>query len=166
MRGDRREAFEQLCRDEYAGLVRTAYLITGDHEESLDVAQEALARAYERWRSISQFDRPGAWVNRVAVNLAISWRRRQKVRLTKNVVSAKASTSGPEPPDTELLSALRLLTPAQRAVVVLRYYADQPIEHVAQTLGKRPGTVRALSAQGVARLRASLSGKVNDEVPA
>src|SRR6266498_1717126 len=46
VRGDRREAFEQLCRDEYAALVRTAYLITGDREEALDLAQEALARAY------------------------------------------------------------------------------------------------------------------------
>ena len=38
MRSDRREAFEQLCRDEYAALVRAAYLITGDQEESLDLA--------------------------------------------------------------------------------------------------------------------------------
>jgi RNA polymerase sigma factor (sigma-70 family) len=66
----------------------------------------------------------------------------------------------------ELLAALRELSPAQRAVVVLRYYTDQSIEDVAQILGKRPGTVRALASQGLSRLRVSLSGKVNDEVPA
>lgn len=166
MRGDRREAFEQLCRDEYAAVARTAYLITGDREESLDLAQEALARAYERWRSVSQLDRPGAWVHRVVVNLAISWRRKQKVRLTKLVSTTSASTPGPEPPDLELLTALRQLSPAQRAVVVLRYYTDQSIEDVAQALGKRPGTIRALASQGLARLRESLQGKVSHEVPA
>jgi RNA polymerase sigma-70 factor (sigma-E family) len=166
VRGDRREAFEQLCRDEYAAVVRTAYLITGDREESLDLAQEALARAYERWRSVSQLDRPGAWVHRVVVNLAISWRRKQKVRLTKLVSAPSSSMPGPEPQDLELLAALRQLSPAQRAVVVLRYYTDQSIEDVAQALGKRPGTVRALASQGLARLRESLQGKVSHEVPA
>ncbi len=166
MRNDRREAFERLCRDEYAALVRTAYLITGDREESLDLAQEALARAYERWRSVSQLDRPGAWLHRVVVNLAISWRRRQKIRLTKLGLSSPGPTPGPEPPDLELFQALRELSPAQRAVVVLRYYTDQSIEDVAQALGKRPGTVRALASQGLARLRESLQGEVINEVPA
>jgi DNA-directed RNA polymerase specialized sigma24 family protein len=41
-------------------------------------------------------------------------------------------------------------------VVVLRYYLDMSIEATADTLGKRAGTVRALSAQGVARLREDL----------
>jgi RNA polymerase sigma-70 factor (sigma-E family) len=166
VRGDRRDAFEQLCRDEYAALVRTAYLITGDREEALDVAQEALARAFERWRSVSQLDRPGAWLHRVVVNLAISWRRRQKIRWTKQAASSTVPSPPPEPPDVELLAALRELSPAQRAVVVLRYYTDQSIEDVALILGKRPGTVRALASQGLSRLRVSLSGKVNDEVPA
>jgi len=73
VRDDQIEAFEQLCRDEYPRLVRTAYLITGDREESLDIAQEALARAYERWRTVSTLDRPGAWLQR-------SWRTSQSRR--------------------------------------------------------------------------------------
>jgi DNA-directed RNA polymerase specialized sigma24 family protein len=73
---------------------------------------------------------------------------------------------GPEPPAVELFDALRGLSPSQRAVVVLRYYSDQSIEDVAQVLGKRPGTVRALASQGLARLRASMQGEVHDEVTA
>jgi DNA-directed RNA polymerase specialized sigma24 family protein len=46
--------------------------------------------------------------------------------------------------------------------VVLRFYADRSIEEVARTLGKRPGTIRALTSQGVARLRSSL-GSIEDE---
>ncbi len=42
----RDEAFEDLCRREYLRVVRTAYLITHDHEEALDTAQEAFVRAY------------------------------------------------------------------------------------------------------------------------
>src|SRR5712691_8521349 len=155
MSSDRRRSFDQFCRDEYARVVRAAYLITADREEALDVAQEAFAKAYERWRSVSGYDVPVAWVQRVAINLAISWRRRQRVRaLALRTRRREDDSVQPEIPDAELLSALRRLTPAQRAVIVLRYYADRSIEDVAHDLGKRPGTVRALTSQALARLRA------------
>jgi hypothetical protein len=111
-------------------VVRGAYLITGDREEAADVAQEAFARAYERWRTVSRLDRPGAWVQRVATNLAISWRRRQRVR-------ARFRDAGPTPTraepdvDTDLMAALRSLSPSQRAAVVLRFFADQSVEETA-----------------------------------
>jgi RNA polymerase sigma-70 factor (sigma-E family) len=157
VKDDRREAFEQFCSEEYAQIVRTAYLITGDREEALDLAQEAFARAYERWRSVSEMDRPGAWVQRVAVNLAISWRRRQRLRTRRQELDATAA------PDDRLvvgtMSALDQLTPAQRAVGVLRYFGDQSIEDTARALGKRPGTVRALTSQALARLRSALASE-------
>jgi DNA-directed RNA polymerase specialized sigma24 family protein len=48
------------------------------------------------------------------------------------------------------------LTSAQRAAIVLRFYLDLSIEDTATALHKRPGTVRALTAQGIARLRGEL----------
>ncbi len=144
-------------------MTRTAYLITGDREEAIDIAQEALARAYERWRAVSQLDRPGAWLQRVAGNLAISWRRRQRyVSRSEIGIEERADLLAPGS-DLELMEALQFLSPAQRAVVVLRYYADQPIDQVAKSLGKQPGTVRALSSQGLARLREFMREEVDDE---
>lgn len=163
MKNDRTQAFERLCRDEYPSVTRTAYLITGDREEAVDIAQEALARAYERWRVVSQLDRPGAWLQRVAGNLAISWRRRQRyVSRSALEIEDRADRLAPGS-DLDLMEALQFLSPAQRAVVVLRYYADQPINQVAKALDKQPGTVRALASQGLARLRESLREEVDDE---
>ncbi|MDP9343470.1 MAG: hypothetical protein M3Q23_15540 [Actinomycetota bacterium] len=71
-------------------MVRGAYLITGDREEAADVAQEAFARAYERWGLVSRLDRPGAWVERVATNLAPPPPRGRS--------SARATTPTPLPP--------------------------------------------------------------------
>jgi RNA polymerase sigma-70 factor, ECF subfamily len=152
---DREAGFERLCRDEYAAVVRAAWLITGDREEAVDIAQEAFARAYERWRQVARLDRPAAWLQRVAGNLALSWRRRQRVRSRAH----RAPTPPPLAetlPDPDLMRALDRLTPAQRAVIVLRYLCDQSIEDVARALGKRPGTVRALTSQGLGRLRDAL----------
>lgn len=163
MKNDRTQAFERLCRDEYASVTRTAYLITGDREEAVDIAQEALARAYERWRVVSQLDRPGAWLQRVAGNLAISWRRRQRYASRSGLEIEDRADRLAVGADLDLMEALQFLSPAQRTVVVLRYYADQPIDQVAKALDKQPGTVRALASQGLARLREFLHEEVDDE---
>lgn len=164
MRGDGGEGeFEQLCRDQYAHVVRTAYLITGDREEAVDLAQEAFARAFERWRTVSRLSSPEAWIQRVGANLAISLLRRR--RLLTRLPVPRPSGPVPEPPlaDPELLRALRSLSPAQRNVLVLRFYADWSVDEVAHVLRKRPGTVRALTSQGLARLREFLPREVDDE---
>jgi RNA polymerase sigma-70 factor (ECF subfamily) len=155
VREDQRAAFDRLCRDEYHVVVRSTYLITGDRQEALDLAQEAFARAYERWRSVTQLDRPGAWVQRVAINLALSWRRRLRVA-RQGTAPREEWVDPPAASDDGLMRALGALTPAQRTVVVLRFCLDQSVEEVGRALGKRPGTVRALTAQGIARLRQSL----------
>jgi len=162
---DRRKDFENLCRAEYAAVVRAAYLITGDPEEAADVAQEAFARAYERWSSVSRLDQPGAWVQRVAINLAISWWRRQRVRARFPDAGEIGARTDSDLEDTDLMAALQALAPAQRAAVVLRYFADQSVEHAAQALGKRPGTIRALTSQGLARLRVLLSKEAIQDEP-
>ncbi|HEX2031074.1 MAG TPA: sigma factor, partial [Actinomycetota bacterium] len=62
--------FGWLFREEYPSIVRTAYLMLGDREAAEDVAQEAFARLFARWGKVSRYDRPGAWVRRVAIRLS------------------------------------------------------------------------------------------------
>jgi DNA-directed RNA polymerase specialized sigma24 family protein len=70
----------------------------------------------------------------------------------------------PEPSsDPALADALRRLAPAQRAAVVLRFYLDMSVEAAAQALGKKPGTIRALTSQGIARLREDLGSEWMEE---
>ncbi len=149
--------FEQLWRTEFGNVARTAYLLTGDPEEAADLAQEAFVETYRRWEDVSRMDRQAAWVQRVVRNLAVTWLRRQRVwaRLAARLEVAEVATLEPLL-DPELMAALAALTPAQRVVLVLRYYSDQSIEDVADTLHKRPGTVRALTSQGLEKMRGIL----------
>lgn len=57
-------------------LVRYAYALTGNVSDAQDIAQEAFARAWQRWDSVRGYDCPEAWVRRVATNLATSRFRR------------------------------------------------------------------------------------------
>jgi RNA polymerase sigma-70 factor, ECF subfamily len=143
--------FEAMWQEHYGSVARSAYLALGDREEAADVAQEAFVRALQRWPDVRSLDRPEAWVHKVAVNLAISRRRAllRRLRAPREVTSV----SPPDPPRDDLAVALLSLSPAQRAVVALRFYLDWSVDDVASALGKRPGTVRALTHQAMQRLR-------------
>jgi RNA polymerase sigma factor (sigma-70 family) len=143
-------AFEELWAAEYASVAWTAYLIVGQWDEATDIASEAFTRTYQHWRRVSRYERPSGWVHRTATNLALSATRkspRSRPVANDDVVPA------PEAPDQALTEALACLTPAQRTAIVLRYYLDWSVEDTANALRKRPGTVTALTHQGMTRLR-------------
>ena len=144
--------YEAFFREQFAKVARTATLVMGDVEDGMDVAQEAMARAYQHWRKVGAMDRPDAWVHKVATNLALSRLRRRPSRPN----AYEHPVPEPDAPDDELLDAVRSLSPAQRSVIALRFYLDWSIEDVAEALGKKPGTVRALTHQGMERLRSLL----------
>ena len=142
--------FEGLCRTQYGPLTRAAFLIVGDREEAMDIAQETLARALERWDQVQKMENQVGWLYRVATNQAISHRRRRRTRSTTEPFT------NDEPSDPVLARALATLTPSQRAVIVLRFYLDRSVDETAEILSKAPGTVKALTSQGLSRLRDEL----------
>lgn len=149
-------AFAWLFRDEYPAIVRTAYLMLGDREAAEDVAQEAFVRLYARWRRISRYDKPGAWVRRVAIRLASRARRRPVVSITRD---PQAPMEGS--PDPDLRAALMRLPANQRAAVVLHYLEDLPVAEVAVLMGCAPSTARVHLHRGRKRL-ATMLGEEND----
>ncbi len=132
-----------------AGLAyRVAYRILGDRSSAEDIAQESLARAYQRWTRIVEYRQ--AWVARVAGNLAIDQIRRRR-----------PAAAPPQPVDSEVLLVERLdlqralldLPKRQRDAVVLRYIADLSEADVAVLLGCSPGTIKSHLNRGTTRLR-------------
>jgi len=144
--------YEAFFKEQFSKVARTAALVMGDVHDGMDVAQEAMARAYQHWRRVSAMDRPDAWVHKVATNIALSRLRRRR----PGQLATEPPTPPPDTRDDELLDAVRSLSPAQRSVIALRFFLDWSVEDVAQALGKRPGTVRALTHQGMERLRSLL----------
>jgi DNA-directed RNA polymerase specialized sigma24 family protein len=71
-------------------------------------------------------------------------------------MSTAEVVAAPDVPEPQVEAAILDLPPAQRAVVVCRFYLDLSIEQTAEVLRKATGTVRALSSQATTRLRTSL----------
>ena len=133
-----------------------------------EVAQETLVRVWERWATVRSLPSREAWAWRVALNLTASRFRRHAAerRANARLVGRRgaAASWGPDPADgLAVRAAVGGLPERQRAVVVLRFYADLPVATVAEVLGCAPGTVKSLTHKAVAGLRSRL-GDVVEEV--
>jgi RNA polymerase sigma-70 factor, ECF subfamily len=144
-----------VCEREHPVLVGALGLYLGDRTEAEDIAQEALVRLVQRW-PLDGVENPGAWVMRVAFNLATSsFRRRSSQR---RAVDRLAQHRHPnEPLDTAEVIAVRTaildLPERQRHAVVLRYFADLSVRETADQLGCPEGTVKTLVHQAIKALR-------------
>jgi RNA polymerase sigma-70 factor (sigma-E family) len=151
------EDFSAFATSRWPGLVRLAFGLTGDRWLAEDIAQTTLARAYVAWRRVSRADDPDAYLRRILINA--SHRRFRRRRVTEQpgdppemAIDGPAELVGER---AAVLTALRQLPPRQRAVIVLRYWADLTDAQIAATLGCSPGTVRSQLSRALAKLRDS-----------
>ncbi len=160
-RADARREFDAFATAQADRLVRAAFLMVGDRGEAEDLAQECLLRVARRWPRVRTMQHPGAYARRVLFNLILDGRNRRTRRLAElgggrdETGDRQATASEAARPEERLdmVHALAALPPRQRAILVLRYYADLPEEEIAATLGCAPGTVKSGAARALERLR-------------
>lgn len=149
-----------------APLARTAWLLTGSVADTEDLVQEALLRTYLAWRR-ARIDDPLAYARRVLVNRHVDrWRRarREVAAWLRHGTEPEATPATVVSRDTDdrdqAVRLLQRLTPRERAIVVLRHYADLSEAQVARELGVSVGTVKSTASRALARMRAEWSGDV------
>src|SRR5262249_3654373 len=152
----RRADFDEFYSSSAARLVRHGYALTGDLAEAQDIAQEAFARAWQRWGAVRDCDSPEAWVRRVATNLAASrWRH---IRVARAAAGHVLEQHAPEvSTDTvALVNGLRTLQERQRTVLVLHYMCDLTVDQIAAELDSPTGSVKSWRPRGRIALPAAV----------
>ena len=147
-------AFNEFVVARSSALMRTAYLLTQDHQLAEDLVQTALLKAALRWQRITGDPEP--YVRRILYTESISWWRRRSRRVAESRPGYDEPAGATADVDLHLdiEHALARLAPRQRAVVVLRYYEDLTEVEAARVLGVGVGTVKSMHRQALARLRA------------
>jgi len=159
--------FYRGCADE---CLRAVLVSTGDEETARDLVDEAFARAWASWRTVSRHPAPKAWVVRTALNTGISrWRRhRREVPVPDPARVADGAAVGPGGAgsvDPQIMAALLRLPVRQRQVVALRLILDLDTAATAAALGIAPGTVMAHLGRAMATLRHDLQPELQQERP-
>lgn len=172
------EAFGVLVSRYQDRLFPTVYRLTGCAEEASDLLQDAFLRAYEkldRFQGESSFY---TWIYRIAVNLALSDRRRRRPILglshhgTGGAIepACDVSESDPSAPleraerDRLIQEALNDLAPDHRAVVVMKEFDGLHYDEIGAMLGVPVGTVRSRLHRARCELRDRLKVLVDADV--
>jgi RNA polymerase sigma-70 factor (ECF subfamily) len=151
--------FEAFFADEYGDVLRTVALAIGDRGRAEEVTQEAFARAYRKWRSVSRMDRPAGWVYVVALNAERSrWRKDARVEEAVPETGADRDLADPVVARVVVRALLERLPPRQRAAVVLRYLGDLTVPEIARALACAEGTVKSGLHDAMRNLRAQMEG--------
>jgi RNA polymerase sigma-70 factor (sigma-E family) len=143
-----------------ARLHKTAYLMCGDPHRAADLVQATLVSLYLHWRRASAADNLDGYVHRIMARRFVDEQRRPWSRV---LLRPWLPEPPPEPDDDRLsdrdrlVTALRAVPPRQRAVLVLRFFADLSVQETAAALGCATGTVKSQCARGLATMRELLT---------
>jgi RNA polymerase sigma-70 factor, ECF subfamily len=156
-----KDDFDRLYRTAYPRVYRTLAAVLADPAEAEDCAQDAFVQAFAAWKRWRPSAPAEAWVHRIAVNRAISLRRRAKLRGVGEILRRLGRPAPPDDPaDTaiqpDLLNALRAIPPRLAAAIVLRHYHGYNNREIALALGVSERTVGTRLKQAAERLRAIL----------
>jgi RNA polymerase sigma-70 factor (ECF subfamily) len=166
LNGDQR-AFGKLVRKYQDRLFNTVNMMhMGDcGQEADDVVQEAFVQAYLKLRTFRRESRFYTWLYRIAFNLAISRRRRNRGEVS---VDHHRNVSGCEPLDPagppgdrmqreelagQVQQALATLSHEHRAILVLRDMEGCDYDTIADILALPVGTVRSRLHRARSQLR-------------
>ena len=171
------EAFRVLVERHSRPLFRLAFRMTGNEQDSEDVVQESLLRAYKQLRTFDERASFRTWIYRITVNCSIDLVRSRKRRL-ENAPAADPeledpiqSLPAPDPaPDRLAMSteagqriavAMQKLSESERTAFVLRHFEGMCIEDVSRVLGCEPGAAKHSVFRAVRKLRRALEPLVS-----
>ncbi len=147
-----------LVRRRGDGLVRYAFLLTGDVAAAQDLVQDALVKVFVRLRAHPETELAEAYVRRAIVNIYIDGhRRRRRFTDVRHLVATQDEYLGPDASASlDLHAALATLSTQERAAVVLRYFGDLTVAEVADEMGLALGTVKRYLHTAVGKLELRL----------
>jgi len=158
------EAFGVLYDRYVSQVYRYVFYRVRNEAEAEDVTSEVFMRALRAMRTYEPRQAFLAWLYRIARNAVIDRSRR---RATREQVSFEDALAHPDAdqvvhPDAGLLAAsdasvvrkaMRLLTPLQQEILVLRYVEGFDTKTISKLVGKRDGTVRGIEFRALAAMR-------------
>ena len=155
------EAYREYVISRIDRLRRAAYLLCGDWHLADDLVSVTIDKLYRYWRRARAARSLDAYTQKILTNTWLDetrrpWRRREVV-----TDELPESTTGHDHDPTSLLDLVATLSPRRRAAIVLRFYFDLSVDDTAEALGCSPGTVKSLTARGLAALQRHLTHEGN-----
>jgi len=162
-----KEDFDRLYRATYQRVFATLMMILRNPSAAEDATQEAYMRAFGSWKRWKQDAPAEAWIYRIALNVAFTHRRRERLHEVGEVIRRLGRPNEPDPTaaaQPDLVRELRALPPKQAAALLLRHLHGFSNREIAAALGIPERTVASRLAAAKTRLRARLGDRIATEM--
>jgi len=153
-------AFNQLVTTHQNRLLKIAFGITLDHEESLEIVQDVFLSVFENIDFFRQEASLASWLRRITINSCLNWKRKWKKRFRwhhdpidfqteARLTNESLKKNDPESLvrekqfEKKILDAIKILPEKLRVVFVLNNLEGLPYEEISKTLDIKMGTVRS-----------------------
>jgi RNA polymerase sigma-70 factor, ECF subfamily len=161
------KAFNQLVRRYLPMVYNYLYRMTGNHEVSEEMAQEAFVKAYKNLKGFDRARPFKPWILRIASNAAVSELRKQSKVVSLNALEEdghwqEADFGRGEDTVTvlerklaseEVMRGISKLDEKYRQVLLLRYQHDFSYEEISETMQVPLNTVRTWLKRGLDKLK-------------
>jgi RNA polymerase sigma-70 factor (ECF subfamily) len=162
-----KEDFDRLYKATYQRVYATLVVILHDSTAAEDATQEAYLRAFRGWKSWKQEAPAEAWIYRIALNVAFTHRRRERLHEVGELLRRLGRPRDPDPSDMtqpDLVREVRALPRKQAAALVLRHLHGFSNREIGAALGVPERTVASRLAAAKTRLRERLGSRVELEL--
>jgi RNA polymerase sigma-70 factor, ECF subfamily len=151
MEEDLKQEFETRIAETGTLAYRVAFSVLRNSEDAEDVAQEAFAKAYRRFRQLRDRNRFRAWLVRLTWRMAINRTRSERRRMARESATELASSGESSPVQSviereraeRLWRAIDALPEKLRIVIVLAAIEEQDVRQIATLLRLPEGTVKS-----------------------
>ena len=152
-KNDHRDIIAQYVMENSASFYRIAFSYARNHDNALDIVQEAAYKALKSSASLREPQYIKTWFHRILINTAIdNLRKSQRYQLTDDETTFEAPIHD-HYENLDLKSAMTLLSDEQRLGVILRYFEDMRLQDIADMLGENLSTVKTRLYAALKKLR-------------
>jgi RNA polymerase sigma-70 factor, ECF subfamily len=148
-------AFNILVNTYQNRLLKVAYGITLDREDSMEIVQDVFISVFKNIRTFRQESSLATWLRKITINQCLNWKRKWKRRFkwdhksieSENNKDLSKENNNPEMQYREkqfeknIMTAIKKLPEKIRLVFVLNAFEGLSYEEISETLNIKKGTV-------------------------
>lgn len=160
------DAFQKLIHNEKEKLYRMAFVYMGNEEDTLEVFQETVFKAFQAISTLQNNQYFSTWLTRILINTALAFLKRKQnvVAISREMLENIGDTGHVQLEDQlDLLQALESLDEKYKTALLLRFYKDYSIKQISAILDIPEGTVKTNIHRGLSILRKKLKGAYCDD---
>lgn len=126
---------------------RAAWYYVKNREAALDVVQNAIVKALEKYETIQSVEAMPAWFYRIVINEALMYLRREKKYIPwdeeESDLLEGVYVEDAYEPKTELASGIEELPTEMQVVIQLHFFEDKTLKEIAEITGTNLNTVKS-----------------------